>query len=121
MIKLLDFTLEKYKKLINTMSDSDYKVLTVSEYLSSDLNSMDKFIILRHDVDISSDYQLEFAKYESSKGINSTYYVRCVKGVINFSVLNQIKDLGHEIGYHYETLTKSNGNYDIALKTFKKE
>ena len=31
----------------------------------------------------------------------------------------EINSLGHEIGYHYETMDTSNGNVNLAIKQFK--
>ena len=35
--------------------------------------------------------------------------------------MGKIPDLGHEVGYHYEVLSKANGNYERAIKLFEQE
>ena len=35
--------------------------------------------------------------------------------------MGKIHDLGHEIGYHYEVLSKANGDYEKAMKLFEQE
>ena len=32
-----------------------------------------------------------------------------------------IHDLGHEVGYHYEVLSKANGDYEKAVELFEQE
>lgn len=60
------------------------------------------------------------AELESKKGVKSTYYFRVPK-TFDAEIIDQIHKLGHEIGYHYETLDKAKGNPKEALEIFKKE
>ena len=52
--------------------------------------------------------------------VSSTYYFRVNRHSFNAEIIREIVDLGHEIGYHYEDLTSSNGNYFKAINTFMK-
>ena len=36
-------------------------------------------------------------------------------------IIRKIRDLGHEIGYHYEVLSKTNGDYAKAIALFSEE
>ena len=79
----------------------------------------DKVVILRHDVDLRNYAALRLAKAEARLGIKSTYYFRVVKQSYNPRVIEQIVDMGHEIGYHYEDLAMHNGDYDASIKSFE--
>jgi hypothetical protein len=61
------------------------------------------------------------AKLESLLGIKSSYYFRCKKGRFEDNIIREIMSLGHEIGYHYETLAKTDGNYARAIEIFESE
>lgn len=58
--------------------------------------------ILRHDVDRLPQNSLATAKIENKLDITGTYYFRIVPKSFDKSIIKQIADLGHEIGYHYE-------------------
>jgi len=61
------------------------------------------------------------ATLENEAGIHSTYYFRAVGGVFNPNIIKEICGLGHEIGYHYETLSKTHGNRETAISLFERE
>jgi hypothetical protein len=116
----LDFTSCKYKEIIDAISKSDYEVLTIGEYISRSPKP-EKFIIIRHDVDLDSQYQLKFAKYEASVGIKTTYYFRYVPEIFDREIISKVHTLGHEVGYHYEVLTKTKGDISSAMMLFNEE
>ena len=116
----LDFTFRKYKELCEAMTNSNYTMLTVEKYLTLN-NKPDKYIILRHDVDIRPERSLKIAQIEREFGISSTYYFRMNEEVYQIAVIKQITELGHEIGYHYEVLDKAKGDYEKAIEIFEEE
>lgn len=61
------------------------------------------FVLLRHDVDARPDNALRMARLEHSLGIRGTYYFR-MPHTFDPPIIKEIAALGHEIGYHYETL-----------------
>ena len=63
-----------------------------------------KIIILRHDVDLKPLNSLATAIIENELGIQGTYYFRMVPESFDVEIIKKIADLGHEIGYHYETM-----------------
>lgn len=116
-----DFTMSKYKELCLTLLSNNYTPLTVYSYLKMERQSNDRLIMLRHDVDRKPDKALQMAKLESDLGIKSTYYFRCVKGIFNLGIMARINSYGHEIGYHYEVLSKAKGDYEKAIELFRRE
>ncbi|SFM56979.1 polysaccharide deacetylase family protein [Methanolobus profundi] len=113
-----DFTLSKYEELIEAIVSSEYKAMAVCDYLSSPDG---RCIILRHDVDRAVDRNLAMARQEAEHGIRSTYYFRHVEDVFVPSAIEEIADLGHEVGFHYEVLDKAKGDKAKALDIFRTE
>lgn len=77
-------------------------------------------ITFRHDVDRRPKKSLKMAEIENEYGIKATYYFRMKPESYDVSIINQIIDLGHEVGYHYECLCDSNGDYEKGLLDFEK-
>jgi len=113
----LDFTLDKYQELCNVMAET-FTVYTVSEYLSEKPGG--KIAVVRHDVDRKIKNSLNMAKLEHEMGIRTSYYFR-YPSTFKPDLIKKIRDLGHEIGYHYEVLSKTNGDYTKAIILFQTE
>ncbi len=112
-----DFTVHQYAELLITLGKRGYGFQRVEDCF---LNSQHSSVILRHDVDLRSYAALRLAKAEASLGIKSTYYFRTVKQSYNPKIIEEIADMGHEIGYHYEDLAVHMGNFCLAIKSFEK-
>jgi hypothetical protein len=112
----MDFSLTMYAEICKALQL--HKVVTVQRYLSNVLES--PCLVLRHDVDRDSKNALAMAKLEYEYGIQSTYYFR-YPNTFNREIMEQIANLGHEIGYHYEVLDKAGGDCHKAIALFQKE
>ena len=96
----MDFTLKKYRELLQALKHyGDVK--------------------LRHDVDKKPQNSLATAIVENELGWRATYYFRAVPESWDEEIIRKIAALGHEIGYHYESLATCNGNIDAAWEDFK--
>lgn len=115
-----DFTLDKYRQLLAAICESGYKVLTVADGLDNH-NSEQKVVLLRHDVDRKTQRALIMARLEHELGIKSTYYFRFNKKTFQPRLIMEIAEMGHEVGYHYETLDKAKGDYVKAIQMFEDE
>ena len=115
----LDFTLTAFENILKAVLDAGYKFDSFENYLNGK-SGHEKLILLRHDVDKLPYNSLATAQIENKLGIVSTYYFRIVDSSNDRKVINAIRDLGHEIGYHYEEMDLANGNYDEAVKIFEK-
>jgi hypothetical protein len=113
----LDFSLDKYQELCEVLI-KDYRVCTVFEYLSE--KPQGNVAIVRHDVDRKIKNSLLMAEKEHEMGIRSSYYFR-YPYTFRPEVITNIRNLGHEIGYHYEVLSKTNGDYEKAITLFSSE
>lgn len=99
----MDFTITKYSELLQAIKDYKFDSL-----------------ILRHDVDLKPVNSLRTAQIEADFGLSGIYYFRAVPESWDESIIQRVADLGHEIGYHYESLTTRNGDIDAAYLDFCK-
>lgn len=113
----MDFTVQKYKSLLLSMKNAGYEFQTYKDFI---LQPKNKVIILRHDVDLKPENSMCFAEIQAELGIKGVYYFRAVKESWDESIIKKISSLGHEIGYHYENITTTNGKLDLAYKDFTK-
>ncbi len=112
----MDFTINKYKELLQSLIDQNYSFQTFDEFLK---NPVDKVLVLRHDVDLLPENSLRFAKIQHDLGINGAYYFRAVPESWDEDIILEIADMGHEVGYHYETMDTAKGDVDLAMEQFK--
>jgi len=115
---MIDFTFQTYLKLLQSLKQSGHCFSSVSDYFKGSTAS--RFILLRHDVEKHYDHALWFAKEENKMRIRGTYYFRFSKKYFDKEIVEKIANLGHEIGYHYDDLSLSKGNFDLAIDRFQK-
>jgi len=113
----MDFTVKTYRSLLNSLLDAGYSFLSFDEYLASLLPN--KLVVLRHDVDLLPFNSLRTARLEHELGIKGVYYFRAVPESWNESVIKEVAELGHEVGYHYESLTTCKGDERAAYDDFR--
>lgn len=99
----MDFTLIQYTALLDALKTYPFESLT-----------------LRHDVDLLPGNSLRTARLEAEKGMMGIYYFRAVPESWDEGIIREIAALGHEVGYHYESLTTCQGNVDAAYLDFCK-
>ena len=97
----MDFTVEKYKELLEALKIHNH-------------------LILRHDVDLRPDFSLRIAQVEAAAGFKAIYYFRTVPESYDEEIIRQIVSLDHRAGYHYESLTTCNGDREAAYEDFCK-
>ena len=114
----MDFTRQKYRELIAQLKKSGYEFVTYADYCGGKLPQ--RFVILRHDVDLKSLNSFGVAWDEKKIGAKATYYFRAVPESWDDEVIQVIYQFGHEIGYHYESLTTCNGDVQKAFGDFTK-
>jgi len=113
-----DFSLQKYEELCEAIIGSGYHTSSVRDFILSEKPNI-KTIIVRHDVDRCPTDALNMAHIESNLGISATYYFRTTPNVFKPNIIKAISEMGHEIGYHYETLAQTGGDYGKAIKLFE--
>ena len=113
----MDFTREKYCKLVSQLKGCGYEFITYQHYCEGNLPK--RFVILRHDVDLKPKNSLAVAKDEKELGAKASYYFRAVPESWDDAIIRTIHQWGHEVGYHYESLTTCNGDVQKAFGDFK--
>ena len=98
-----DFTLSQYAALLDALKAYGFHTLT-----------------LRHDVDLKPQNSLRTARLEAERGMLGIYYFRAVPESWDENIIREIAALGHEVGYHYESLTTCDGDIDKAYEDFCK-
>jgi len=113
-----DFTLQIYKELLVAAINAGYTLTSYEDYITNG-NNYNKVFILRHDVDDLPENSYQTALVEKELGAKGSYFFRVVKQSLHPAIIEKIKNLGHEIAYHYEDMALCNGNIDKAFEHFK--
>lgn len=114
----MDFTIKKYKDLLNALIGLEYPFQTFTGFLEK---PEEKVIILRHDVDDKKLNSLRFAEIQHAMGITGTYYFRMVSQSYDPVVIKKIAEMGHEIGYHYEDMDVASSKFGVRSLKLKEE
>ena len=120
MRDMRDFTLERYHELCLFLREQGYSFRTVRSFLSDNREVPERTVILRHDVDRRPGAAKRMALLENKLGISSTYYFRYPYTFVP-GIIRSIAGMGHEVGYHYEVLSKTRGDRGTALDLFQTE
>ena len=113
-----DFTLESYASILTSLKKTGFKFITYEEYFNTKPARESNFVIMRHDVDRLPGRSLALAKLEHSHGVRASYYFRTKPTSWDDAIMKSIAEMGHEIGYHYENLSDTNGNLSDGFKDF---
>jgi len=115
----MDFTLGLYRYLLDSLIQCGYSIVTVDQYVRMQkVNPDQKIVILRHDIDRMLHKASIFADIETEYGIKSTYYFRSF-ALKSPEVILYVSSKGHEIGYHYEVMSRSGGDPVVAKELFE--
>ncbi|MEZ4979964.1 MAG: hypothetical protein R2772_11820 [Chitinophagales bacterium] len=115
----MDFTLSAYRDYVSLLAENEYSFLTYQQFMGLS-SKPKKYCLIRHDVDRKPKNALKMAVLEQELGICSTYYFRMKPRTFNKEIVDKISKLGHEIGYHYESLSDARGDTNEAIKDFEK-
>jgi peptidoglycan/xylan/chitin deacetylase (PgdA/CDA1 family) len=97
------FTYEWYEEFVDYLVSSGYTFQGYGDELES------SSVIFRHDVDWSPRKAVKLAEIEAERGVTSTFFFRFTSKMYNMleqsnrERLQDIRDLGHEIGVHFST------------------
>lgn len=114
----MNFTYKNWDRFCQTLSKTVGKSVpacTVSEQKG-------RYFVLKHDVEADVKRAFSIAKIEKSHGHLGSYYVQAylLKDERNVRLLQRMRDMGHEISYHYDVLDAAKGNFDAALAEYEK-
>ncbi|MBQ2897476.1 MAG: hypothetical protein IJE46_04025 [Clostridia bacterium] len=84
--------------------------------------SEDKYFVLKHDVETSLEKALKLAQIENKYEHKGSYYVQAylLDNEKNIKILNEIKNLGHEVSYHYDVMDATGGDLEQAIELYEK-
>lgn len=113
------FIFKEWEIFCSQIFDLNIRSITALEALTLSKTS-EKYLIVKHDVETNVEKALKLAQIENKYAVRATYYVQSylLKNLNNVETLKKIKDLGHEVTYHYDVLDANSGNYDLAEKEF---
>ena len=89
----MDFTNKKYSYLLKSLINNGYHFISNLDFRD------ERAIFLRHDVDRLPKNALKLANLAKDLGVKSTYYFRVLKKINDPVIMQQISEMGHEIGY----------------------
>lgn len=113
------FFYQKWESFCSKVNMHNIVSFRAKDLLKSETNT--QFIVFKHDVETNVENALRLAKIESKYGISGSYYVQgyLLKSPKNVLLLQQIRDLGHEVSYHYDVLDENRGDFEKADIQFK--
>lgn len=98
------FTIDNYENIVRLAKEQGFTFITHADGYIEDR----KEVIWRHDVEFSPDIALKFAQIENKYGVKAIYFFQIHSEFYNIfekymtRILYQIKNLGHEIGLHFD-------------------
>lgn len=105
-----DFTLEHYREILAAIQDS-HGTLSFRDAaeLGRDILRLDRFVLMRHDVEFSLTSALRIAELDHEAGVRSTFFLLFSSDYNLFepdsaAIVQRILDLGHDLGLHYDLM-----------------
>lgn len=117
----MDFTYEAYENLVCLLKNKGYVFCNYRNHIDKE-----KCVIMRHDIDYSITQAVKLAELENNLGVSSTYFVLLSSdfynpaSAISYEALHRIKDLGHDIGLHFDETAYEYNRHDLEYH-IKKE
>ncbi len=120
---MLDFSLSMLEQLLLAFKSRDTVFTRFDTYWDEHdrIDQARNVVLLRHDVDRAPKAALATAKLEARLGIFGTYFFRTRSWTLKPAIIGEIASLGHEIGYHYETLADADGDFAKAAALCSKD
>jgi hypothetical protein len=78
-------------------------------------------MIVRLDVERDPQHALETAAALKEVGVLGTFHFQTRRDSYDKEILNEIQNLGHEVGYHHECLDRCRGDFEAARNLFRAE
>ncbi|MBQ6830827.1 MAG: hypothetical protein IJO59_06880 [Clostridia bacterium] len=112
------FTYKKWRKFCAELQKAGWQSRPACEVEAS----LSDYVVLKHDVETAVKHAFDIAKIEHEYGHRGSYYVQAylLNNSQNVALLQQMRDMGHEISYHYDVLDACKGDLDAAIDEFDK-
>ena len=118
----MNFTYKSYEEMLSLIKANNYQICNYENHQHST-----RCVILRHDVDLSLEKALEFAELEYWNDVQSTYFILLSTGFYNIfdkkahEIINWIRDMGHDIGLHFDEARYLINSKEELILNVKKE
>jgi len=103
-----DLSYSHYKAILENALSADYR-FSGFHTLPRDIETKERLIYLRHDVDSSLSRAVPLARIEAELGVQSTYFVMVNSPIYtlfeeeSLALMQEIKALGHWVGLHVDS------------------
>lgn len=116
------FTFTNYGRILDAICDRQLESVRMCDFVTRYPYDV-PFVMLRHDVEWNPKRSLYGAQMESARGLHGTYYFHGPhrRKVFDLSIMHELEAMGHEVGYHYEALDLTDGDFDKALQLFDEQ
>lgn len=113
-------SLASYRSMLTDLATAGFRLCPVRTYFDGVVAA--RVAYLRHDVDRLPRRAVAMAVVEAKLGVASTYYFRCdAQKRFPTAAIARVQGLGHEIGFHYESFSRTRGDASAALALFERE
>ena len=114
----MTFTFGNWRSFCKLLADSGIRSVTASTVMT--MAQDQPFVVLKHDVETAVQKAFRMAEIEHNLGHCGTYYVQAylLNDEKNVTLLRQMKQMGHEISYHFDVLDSNHGDMDAAIAEF---
>lgn len=109
------FTIKHYEDILRSIKSNNFVPIFFNQ-----INTYNKEILIRHDIDLDINSALALSRIEKKHGIKSTYFFWLTSPFYNIfdpdnkNKILEIIDLGHEIGLHFdENCYSINNNIEL--------
>lgn len=112
------YTQETYRQLLIALKEREYCFADFEEMFPSSYPG--KVVYLRHDIDYSPVWALDFARINASQGVAGIFFFQLRSPIYNLlsypilAIVKEIVRLGQRVGLHY-TIAAENSTDDEAL------
>ena len=109
--------LDEYEKIIKTLIDNNYEIITVRDYyekLKNNSLGLQNYFINRHDIDTDVATAKEFFRIEKKYNVKATYYFRL--STLDIDFMKAIEEYESEASYHFEEIATYCKKYHIKDK-----
>ena len=110
------FTYAAFDAFCRTVASQ--RTFTVADYLRQHEPVPGVFIILRFDVDYRESHAIHLAQIAHARALRGSFYFRHHPTGFDLEAMRRVAALGHEVGYHFETLDTTGGDFDRAAALF---
>lgn len=112
----LDFTFAEFEAFCERAAHMP--VFTLADYLSRSAPPPRPYLIFRVDVDYREAQAVQMARIADRYDLRGSFYFRHHPGGFDLTAMYAVAGLGHEAGYHFETLDTCHGDFAQAEALF---